>query len=152
MKFVWICRKLSAGMASSTCGVKSPSVGLEILGQSFGGIPDSLVVCRTVTKSSCLSSPSGATTSSSTLESHHQVQARRWSYILQVKRRNNWVSSLIRIAWDCRGFAGERKSEPTSKSRQASRPSPSSSSVQPCLPRSMGAQWQISLSKLYRRR
>jgi len=31
-------------MASATCGMKPPSVGLQIPGQSFGGIPESLVV------------------------------------------------------------------------------------------------------------
>lgn len=31
-------------MANATCGMKPPSVGLEIPGQSFGGIPESLVV------------------------------------------------------------------------------------------------------------
>ena len=36
-------------MADATCGMKSPSVGLEIPGQSFGGIPESLVVYGAVT-------------------------------------------------------------------------------------------------------
>ena len=36
-------------MANSTCGMKAPSVGLEIPGQSFGGIPESLVVYGAVT-------------------------------------------------------------------------------------------------------
>ena len=36
-------------MADATCGMKSPSVGLEIPGQSFGGIPESLVVYGAIT-------------------------------------------------------------------------------------------------------
>ena len=36
-------------MANATCGMKPPSVGLEIPGQSFGGIPESLVVYGAVT-------------------------------------------------------------------------------------------------------
>ena len=36
-------------MATATCGLKAPSVGLEIPGQSFGGIPESLVVYGAVT-------------------------------------------------------------------------------------------------------
>ena len=42
-------RKCGATMANSTCGMKAPSVGLEIPGQSFGGIPESLVVYGVVT-------------------------------------------------------------------------------------------------------
>ena len=36
-------------MANATCGMKAPSVGLEIPGESFGGIPESLVVYGAVT-------------------------------------------------------------------------------------------------------